>query len=823
MALAANAGSDRTVYAGEPILLDGSLSTDYSDVSQANGTWSIRWTFGDGLDAENIIKAPHCYLEPGVYTASLQVKSAAGSMSVADTAQITVQAIPEGTVHTFTDQGSAAANKTALQNWLNTNASNTGNLTLKIPAGVEIDGGWELPARTGPGYHTIQVTDLTGLDALTRAGMGDKAKFFLVHARNANGHYHVIVNKGAHNYRVIGMEVRRTEGTTESSDMVCSIPDWPTWTEQPSNIIFDRCLIDGNNFPVNRGWAPNGKYFSLINSSIVNIKQVGGESKAIGLWRGEGPLAVINCHLEGSGINFMTGGDNVQTETEIPKGIVFRGNYVYKDPAWLGNGYGIKNLWEMKTGHWVTCIGNVMVNNYIEGQSGHAILLKSSTQTDTGSAPYNSVSHVDFRYNKILNVAAPFNVVGLQALATGLPYPEYLNHVFFKHNLWTGTGQNHALFQGANQFEVIHNTFIGTTGMVRFEHGAEGMPSDYKAPGAKILGNVADHYEGGFWVYSGSDGNGYVALAAYLDTDQVVGDSLAASDANSTWHPAEIIQTWVAFRAGFVNYAGGNYRLASGSPGKNAAPDGIDCGADIDALESNTASAVSGVWGDTTPPPADTTPPSTITNLTAVATGTTSVDLNCDAPTDDVGVTGFVVERAEDGGFSVNLVSEQVNSAARPFAVAGLMAGTTYHFRVKAKDAAGNESAAWSNTASATTTASGDTTPPTVPILNSATALGSTGATLQWTTSTDNVGVTGYEVQVNAGAWVNYGNKLTVQVTGLTPGQTYTFKVRAFDAAGNRSAESNEVELTLPTDSMDTNNDGYVTTAIEWGTGSRTF
>jgi len=45
-----------------------------------------------------------------------------------------------------------------------------------------------------------------------------------------------------------------------------------------------------------------------------------------------------------------------------------------------------------------------------------------------------------------------------------------------------------------------------------------------------------------------------------------------------------------------VDLSHGNYRLGPASPYKNAATDGKDPGAAIDALEAATAGAVSGDW-----------------------------------------------------------------------------------------------------------------------------------------------------------------------------------------------------------------------------------
>ena len=72
------------------------------------------------------------------------------------------------------------------------------------------------------------------------------------------------------------------------------------------------------------------------------------------------------------------------------------------------------------------------------------------------------------------------------------------------------------------------------------------------------------------------------------------------------------------------------------------------------------------------------------------------------ASTDNVGVTGYLVERCQGAGCS-NFV--QVAAPATPgFADSGLAAGTSYSYRVRATDAAGNLSA-YSNTATAVTQA----------------------------------------------------------------------------------------------------------------------
>ena len=120
---------------------------------------------------------------------------------------------------------------------------------------------------------------------------------------------------------------------------------------------------------------------------------------------------------------------------------------------------------------------------------------------------------------------------------------------------------------------------------------------------------------------------------------------------------------------------------------------------------------------------ADTTPPTAPASFAATPAGTSTINLSWTASTDNVGVTGYRVERCQ--GASCTSFVQIASPTGTTFSNTGLAAGTTYRYRVRAIDAAGNLSA-YSTIATATTAAAPDTTPPTAPSGFTATASGST-------------------------------------------------------------------------------------------------
>ncbi|WP_299527477.1 endonuclease [uncultured Lutibacter sp.] len=192
---------------------------------------------------------------------------------------------------------------------------------------------------------------------------------------------------------------------------------------------------------------------------------------------------------------------------------------------------------------------------------------------------------------------------------------------------------------------------------------------------------------------------------------------------------------------------------------------------------------VAQIWS-TTP---DTEDPTAPTSLIASNITNTTVDLNWNVSTDNVGVTSYDI--FVDG-------SSYATSATNSATLTGLTQNTTYNFTVFAKDAFGNTSTV-SNTETITTTNIIDVDAPSIPLNLVVSNETSSTIDLSWTASTDNVGVTSYDIYVD-GIYNIATASTTYTITGLSPTTTYSFTVLAKDGATipNESAQSTAVDGT---------------------------
>jgi chitodextrinase len=189
----------------------------------------------------------------------------------------------------------------------------------------------------------------------------------------------------------------------------------------------------------------------------------------------------------------------------------------------------------------------------------------------------------------------------------------------------------------------------------------------------------------------------------------------------------------------------------------------------------------------------DVQPPDTPAGLTVVTQSSSQVALSWTPATDNVAVTVYLVERCQD--VDCTTFQQIGTTGTTSFIDSGLRADTSYSYRVRASDEAGNLGG-YSNIVS-TRTAELDSQPPSAPGALTAIAISGTQVNLSWGAATDNVGVTGYRLERCEGAGCTVFIKLTTPTgttfsdVGLTPDTSYTYIVLATDAAGNLGPYSN--------------------------------
>jgi hypothetical protein len=253
--------------------------------------------------------------------------------------------------------------------------------------------------------------------------------------------------------------------------------------------------------------------------------------------------------------------------------------------------WAVKNLFELKNAQDVLVEGNVFENLWVADQPGYPIVFTPRNQS--GTAPWVVVQRVTFQHNLIRHTAGGVNILGTDNLAPS----QLTNHITVHDNVfddmgtaWGSGAKTVQIGDGGDSFVVDHNTFITTdTTVLALYGGTATAPT----PITNVVysNNMSEHRTYG--IFGSSFATGLSSINAYLPGGVVVANVLAGGSA-SKYPVGNFFPTVLAWDASFVNYAAGDYHLLASSPYKNAGTDGVDLGADIDRIASETASAISG-------------------------------------------------------------------------------------------------------------------------------------------------------------------------------------------------------------------------------------
>jgi chitodextrinase len=182
--------------------------------------------------------------------------------------------------------------------------------------------------------------------------------------------------------------------------------------------------------------------------------------------------------------------------------------------------------------------------------------------------------------------------------------------------------------------------------------------------------------------------------------------------------------------------------------------------------------------------------PAAVTSFNAQVLSKTEISLNwTDVANPQYNETAFEIYRSLNAGSGYKMIAS-VQSDSNNYTDSLLDADTKYYYIVRAINT--NGASAVSTEVSATTLR--DNNPPSAPGNVRITGVARNYIDIAWEASTDDIGVSWYDIYVNGQKlYSTESDNNTFRVGGLVYGNTYTIKVLAKDMSGNLSVASNQV------------------------------
>ena len=461
-------------------------------------------------------------------------------------------------------------------------ATYVGNFILRntspSPSGAPA-GGW-IVVRT-------DVPDAALGAAGTRMTPSRAAKLELARILSPNYTSAIGTAPGAHHWRLTGVEVSATPAA-KTMNMLVRFGDGAetqrTLAAMPHHLVIDRSYLHGTpTLDVKRCLGLHSGTSAVIDSWLTECHSNNGDSQAIVGMNGEGPFKIENNYLAAGHEVVMFGGGDPAIPGLVPSDIELRHNHITRPLAWRHK-WQVKNLVETKNVRRLLVEGNVIENNWSDGQTGFAIVLKSENQE--GSAPWSTSSDVTVRYNHIRNTGSVFNLSGMAGDHKVVPATRFLisNNVAEGVNVgpYTGEGVAFQILSGLSDAIISHNTIIN--------QNAVGSGVVFDGPPVQRLVMHSNLLQGGPYGVHGSDaGTGIGTLKRYAPGAVFRRNVIVGNDCSS--YPGETVCPERMTDVGFVSALKGNFRAGVGAL-RNRALDGGDIGADIDRVEEATRGAI---------------------------------------------------------------------------------------------------------------------------------------------------------------------------------------------------------------------------------------
>jgi parallel beta helix pectate lyase-like protein len=458
---------------------------------------------------------------------------------------------------------------------------------VMLAAGATFTGNFRLPDKSGSGWVVIRSSAADADLPTPGTRVTPDKSAFMPKLISPNSDPVVETKGAAHHYRFIGIEFGVAPGT-DIYNIVSFDGSQTSLAQTPHDLIIDRCYMHGAaTRNVRRGVLLNSASTAIIDSYISDIHEIGADSQAACGWNGPGPFKIVNNYLEGSGENFMLGGAPPSIPNLIPSDIEFRLNHVAKPlswkrghPSYAGKRWSVKNLFELKNAQRLLIDQNVFENNWAEAQTGFAILF--TPRGEDGVSPWATVSDVTFTNNVLRHSGCGFNISGADGGGTSQPSQRILirnNLIYDIDGVKWGSPEGPAdgravqIVGGPVNITVDHNTIFQTGPIIMADAG----PS----PGFVFRNNIAPN--NAYGVVGSGQGVGVYALNYYFP-GAIFQNNVIVGVPSEIKYPADNFTPASLSQVGFVDLAGGDYRLGPTSPYRKARKDGKAVGCDFTAL-----------------------------------------------------------------------------------------------------------------------------------------------------------------------------------------------------------------------------------------------
>ncbi len=449
--------------------------------------------------------------------------------------------------------------------------------TIILQAGAKFIGSFTLPNKAGNEFITIQSSEMAKLPQDGVRVSPKNAAMMPKVLTPGKGEPALKTAPGAHHYRFVGIEF-----SSDSADYIYNLlylgTDDHQEKDMPHHLEIDRCYLHPNaTGKTRRGIGLNSAETVVKNSHIAGFAYAQEETQAIAGWNGSGKYKIINNYLEAGAENILFGGADPSIKNLVPTDIEIRNNLMTKPAEWVGK-VTMKNTLELKNARNVRIIGNIIENSFADS----AIWI--TVRNQSGNAPWSTIEDVVLENNLIRNSGG-----GIKFLGTDDTYPsQRMKRVRVVNNLFVGLNtslDNRFILIADGEDVVIENNTAFHSGNIL---------TGYGEPSRRFIfrNNITSFNSYGF-----NGGKGEPAkqiFSTYFPNGEIVNNIIINSKQipkNEIYIPPRNFFAEDFGAVGFVNFQGGNYRLAANSKFKGKGANGKDPGANIDAIEAEIAKA----------------------------------------------------------------------------------------------------------------------------------------------------------------------------------------------------------------------------------------